>query len=125
MRFVTPELHAIMDYAMSLLLIISPFILGYNNVEAAAMVTMVLGLIALVLTLMTNFRFAVIKIIPLKWHLFYDFFGGLFLFFSPWIFDFYGQVFLPHIVFGFLQMLASVTTSTSRKDRLEALEKIV
>jgi hypothetical protein len=125
MRFVTPEVHAIMDYAMSLLLITSPYILGFSHERTAAMLPMILGLLALIITILTDFKLAIVRIIPLKWHLVYDFFGGAFLLLSPWIFDFSNQVFMPHVVFGALQILASLTTSTSRKDNLEALEKIV
>jgi len=125
MRFVTPDFHAIMDYAMAIILVTSPFTLDYYNAGPETMVPVCLGLLGLFITPMTDFRFAFIRVIPLKWHLVYDFAAGAFLLLSPWIFDFYRHVYAPHVIFGGLQIIASLTTATSERDEVEALKKIV
>ena len=125
MRFITPEFHAIMDYVLAILLVISPFTLEYYNAGPETMLPVCLGLLTLFVTPMTNFRFAVIRVIPFKWHLVYDFAAGLFLLLSPWIFDFYSHVFMPHVIFGAIQIFSSMLTATSERDEVESLKTIV
>jgi hypothetical protein len=114
-----------MDYIMAILLVTSPFTLDYYNAGPETMLPVCLGLLALFITPMTDFRFAVIRVIPLKWHLYFDFAAGIFLALSPWIFDFYRHVYMPHVIFGLLQVIASLVTSTSKKDEVEAMSKVV
>ena len=125
MRFITPEFHAIMDYVMSFLLITSPFMLNYYSAGPETMVPVCIGLFAFCVTLTTDFRFAVIRVIPLKWHLIFDFAAGVFLLLSPWIFDFYRHVYMPHVIFGTLQIAAALLTATSEKEEIETLNEIV
>ncbi|MBS1493825.1 MAG: hypothetical protein JST55_09950 [Bacteroidetes bacterium] len=125
MRVITPDFHAIMDYIMAILLVTSPFTLDYYNAGPETMLPVCLGLLALFITPMTEFRFAVIRVIPLRWHMIYDFIAGLFLMLSPWIFDFYRHVYMPHVIFGLLQIIASLVTSISKEDEYEAMKKIV
>lgn len=125
MRFITPDFHTIMDYVMAIILVTSPFTLDFYNAGPETLIPVCLGLLALFITPLTNFRFAFVRAIPLKWHLIYDFIAGMFLMLSPWLFDFYSHVYMPHVVFGGLQVIASLTTSTSKQDELEALQKIV
>jgi len=125
MRFITPEFHAIMDYVMSILLVTSPFILDYYAGGPESMVPICLGLMALFITPLTDFRFAIIRVIPLKWHLIIDLASGIFLALSPWIFDFYRHVYAPHVIFGGLMIIASLTTASSEREEIESLKKIV
>lgn len=125
MRFITPEFHAIMDYVMAILLITSPFMIDYYSAGPETLVPVCLGLLALIVTLITDFRFSIIRVIPLKWHLIFDLAAGIFLLLSPWIFDFYRHVYMPHVVFGALQIAASLLTATTEKEEMETLNDIV
>jgi len=125
MRFITPDFHAIMDYIVAILLVISPFTLDFYNAGPETLVPVSLGLLGLFITPLTNFRFAFVRAIPLKWNLIYDFIAGAFLLLSPWLFDFYSHVYMPHVVFGAIQIAESLLTATSKKDELETLNDIV
>jgi len=125
MRFISPTFHGILDYAMSIILIISPFTMDYYEAGPESMVPIVGGLLSLFITPFTDFKPSIIRIIPMKWHLWLDFFGGIFLTLSPWIFDFYRHVYAPHVMFGILLIVASVTTKYSEQENLAPYKKLV
>lgn len=52
------------------------------------------------------------RVIPMATHLTMDFFIGLFLAISPWLFGFAEFVWVPHVIFGVIAILASLTTHT-------------
>jgi hypothetical protein len=122
MRFVTPEIHAIMDYVMGFALILSPFVLDFYSGSTETGIPCLFGLMSISITALTDFKFAWIRAIPLKIHLWYDLVAGIFLMLSPWLFDFYRIVYMPHVIFGALQVIASLTTRTSEIERRSDLE---
>lgn len=48
----------------------------------------------------------------MKTHLLLDAASGIFLAASPWIFNFDEQVYLPHLVIGIFEVVASLITHT-------------
>lgn len=110
MRFINTRIHGIMDYAMGLLLIISPWLFGFADGGAAQWVPIVLGLGALVYSMITDYELGLLKIISMKVHLGIDLAAGIFLAASPWIFGFSEEVYLPHLILGILEVGASLMT---------------
>lgn len=111
MRFVPPNIHATMDYIMSTLLITSPWVFGFSDISSASFIAVFIGIISLVMTLITGFRCNFLRVIPVNVHLILDFVFGAFLALSPWIFDFNNIVYMPHLIFGILEIIASLTTA--------------
>jgi hypothetical protein len=110
MRFMSTFLHGIGDYLGGIVLVLSPYIFGFANGGVAQWLPMALGAVVLVYTMFTRFELGVIKIMPVRVHLALDGLGGLLLAVSPWLFGFAGVVFLPHLIFGLLEIGASLTT---------------
>jgi len=96
------KIHSYTDYAIALLLIASPWIfsLRANEMESKIMVTVGLG--TLLTNLITNHKFGLAKIFKIKTHYKIDMFFGWFLFVSPFLYGFFGDVLLPHLLFGSL-----------------------
>lgn len=110
MRFINTRMHGIMDYLMGIVLIIAPWLFGFANGGAAQWVPIVLGLGALVYSMITDYELGLLKIISMKVHLWIDLVAGIFLAASPWIFGFAQEVYLPHLILGILEIGASLMT---------------
>lgn len=112
MNFLTRRAHGILDYAVGLLLIGAPLLLGFNHGGAESRVPQLLGVSAIIYSLITNYELGAIKILPFKVHLTLDVLNGLFLAASPWIFGFKDQVWVPHVVLGLFEIGAVMATRT-------------
>ena len=80
MKFLTPTLHGLGDYAAAAVLIVAPFILGINEQSLIAYWASIAGGIGLIIySLLTDYTFSVAKVIPFKTHLVLDSLAGLVL----------------------------------------------
>jgi hypothetical protein len=120
------RLHGIIDYAVGILLILAPYLLGFADGSAAQLVPMTLGAGAILYSLLTDYELAAARLIPMPAHLGLDVVSGLFLAFSPWLFGFSDLIWLPHLIVGVTEIVialmtdrhpttASTSTSISRR----------
>jgi hypothetical protein len=112
MRFIPTRIHGILDYLVGIILIAAPWLLNFNLGGAETWVPVIVGIVVLLQAIMTNFELGLVKAIPMGTHLTMDFFIGLFLAISPWLFGFANFVWVPHVIFGVIAILASLTTHT-------------
>lgn len=113
MRFIPTKVHGILDYLMGILLIAAPWIFNFHMGGPETYVPIVLGAGVIFYSLLTNYELGVVKKIPMNLHLGFDLIGGAFLAASPWLFGFADYVFLPHLIFGILEIGASLMTHTA------------
>ncbi|MBF2709860.1 hypothetical protein [Flavobacterium soyangense] len=66
MKILNSKIHGLIDYVFVMFLFSSPLILGLPN--NTSIFTYLLGCIHLTLTLLTNFEFGLIKLVPIKIH---------------------------------------------------------
>lgn len=112
MRFIPTRTHGVLDYAVGLLLILAPYLLGFADGGAAQWVPQVLGLGAIVHALLTDYELGLVRVIPMPVHLLLDAASGALLAISPWLFGFADRVWLPHLVLGLFEIGAALTTRT-------------
>ncbi|MHC2017773.1 SPW repeat domain-containing protein [Methylobacterium sp. CM6247] len=112
MRIIPTYLHGILDYAMGVLLIVAPYILGFADGTAAQYVPQALGLATLLMSLMTDYELSITKVIPMSVHLGVDIASGLLLAISPWLFGFADRVSWPHLILGIAEVGAALMTQT-------------
>ncbi|KAF2510563.1 SPW repeat domain-containing protein [Flavobacterium foetidum] len=111
MKPIDTKTHGYMDYIMGIFLIASPslFELDHNRIEST--IFYVLGVSAILYSLLTNYELGFMKLIPMKFHLILDFLSGALLAASPWLFGFSETVYGPHLVLGIIEIGASLLTS--------------
>lgn len=113
MRFLPTKIHGVLDYMTGLLLIAAPWILGFADDGPATWVPVILGISAIVYSLFTNYELGMIKTLSMPTHLWLDTLSGVFLAASPWIFGFSDRVYLPHLILGIFEIVASLVTQTT------------
>jgi hypothetical protein len=108
-----------MDYLVGVILILSPWIFDFADGGAKQWVPIILGLSAIVYSLLTDYEYSISRSISMRTHLTLDLASGVLLAASPWLFGFNDQVYLPHLILGLFEIGASLTTervpSTERK----------
>jgi len=117
MKILSTKAHGILDYLMSFLLIASPWIFDFARDGAETWVPVAVGVAALLYSLVTDYEYSISKTIPMRTHLTLDLIAGILLAASPWLFGFHEYVYLPHLIFGILEIGASLVTSHSPSPR--------
>lgn len=110
MRLISTKVHGVLDYSVGFLIMVSPWVFGFNDGGAETWVPFVLGLAALLVSPFTDYELSLSKQLPLVLHLILDFLSGVFLLVSPWLFGFADSVYLPHVVFGLLEIVVVLNT---------------
>ena len=68
-RFITKDIHALLDYPVALMLMTAPFLLGLGESHPFALWLGVgTGVAALVLTLLTDHKLGVVRVLPYMLH---------------------------------------------------------
>lgn len=90
-RFVTRTIHAYLDYPVAAALIVLPFVLALGDSHPLALfASPVVGVAAFLLTLFTDHRLGVLRIVPYRVHLAIDLVVGLAFLALPFLFGFAG-----------------------------------
>jgi hypothetical protein len=112
MKIITTKVHGFLDYPWGILLIASPWIFGFDDAgQAAKMVPIVLGILMLAGSLMTDYELGAVRVFSMRTHLVIDMLSALFLIASPWLFGFSDRVYQPHVIIGAIQLVLALLTS--------------
>jgi len=91
MRFVTKTMHAYLDYPVALILMVAPFLLRLGNSHPLALwLAVSTGAAAFLLTLFTDHKLGVFRVLPYSVHLGVDFLVGVVFLLAPIVFGFTG-----------------------------------
>ena len=110
MRFLPTKVHGVLDYLMGILLIASPWIFDFARGEAETWVPVILGSAVIIYSLLTDYELGLSRNISMSTHLALDLWSGILLAASPWLFGFYEYVYLPHLILGLLEVVASLVS---------------
>ncbi len=90
-RFITKRIHAYLDYPVALLLMTAPFILSLGDSHPLALwLSVVTGVAALALTLLTDHHLGVIRVLPYIVHVAVDALVGITFLAAPFALGFTG-----------------------------------
>jgi hypothetical protein len=109
MKFINTRLHGMLDYIIGATLA-APYIFEYYTNDTQSLVLMTVGGIIVFYSLMTNYEFGLIRLIPLKVHLWLDVIFGLFLIATPWLFPTFTYYMYWPVLMGILSILIVVFT---------------
>ncbi len=100
-KFITKNMHAYLDYPVALTLIVAPIILALGvSHPLAKTLSITVGIAALTLTLLTDHKLGVVRVLSYKLHLTVDFLVGLLFVAVPFAFSFEGIDMWYYLAFG-------------------------
>lgn len=115
LRVIPTSIHGALDYLASGANLAFPTLLRIDDAPAAALIPRLDGITGTGYSLMTDYEFGPLKILPMPAHLIFDAAKGAFLASSPWLFGFAKngpRYWLPHVLMGTADILAAVTSKT-------------
>jgi hypothetical protein len=118
MKRINTKVHAMLDYLFGILLIGSPWLLNFADGGPAQQIAVAIGALTIVMALFTKYEFSIFKVIGMNAHLTIDFLAGIILAASPWLFHFNEKVYLPHVIFGIVELI--VVLCSERKSFISA-----
>ncbi|MBO9151526.1 SPW repeat protein [Chitinophaga sp. GCM10012297] len=115
LRFLSPGNHGIVDYLAAAALIVSPFILqlGSSN-PSARWISVVAGIVVIIVSLATKYRYGAFKIIPFGGHLTLDLLAATSFMLVPFLFKLEGfDAAYYYINAAVVYLVVAVTASES------------
>jgi hypothetical protein len=110
MKVISTKAHGVMDYAMALLLMASPWIFNFSDHRVATTIPILLGVATICYSLITNYELSIAKALSMRAHLLLDALSGVVLAASPWLAGFSDYVYLPHLILGLTEVAIVVIT---------------
>jgi len=106
------NVHAALEPVIALIIIAAPWIFGFSGADDAKVVCIAVGVIMLVAGSMTDWRFSLARVIPLRTHMMTDLLLAAVLILSPFIFGFSGAGGATRftIIAGVLEALTALAT---------------
>lgn len=82
MKFISPHIHGLIDYLSVVFFLLSPAVFGFTGLTA--IFAYALGGLHLLLTVFTNFRLGIVKIVPVGVHAVIEVLTGIALIVLAW-----------------------------------------
>src|SRR3954452_21284206 len=119
-RPITSRMHGMLDYPVGIVLILAPWIFGFSDIGGAATaVPIVIGVLVLAQSVMTDYELSLVDVLPLRTHLAMDVVAGIVLAGSPFVFGFSDEgtnAWLPHLLVGLGLIASGLMTRTDEVD---------
>jgi hypothetical protein len=112
---INTKTHAALDYIVGLLLIAAPWLFNFADGSAAMLVPVIAGATTIVYSLLTDYEWSLLSIIPFPFHLALDVVSALLLIASPWLFGFSGRIYWPHLTVGILEIVVVLMSRRRKK----------
>lgn len=103
-------MHGILDYVAGTILIL-PWIVNYNSLEKDTWLLALVGAAIIVMSMITDYELSLIKLIPMKLHLFIDVVTGIFLILLPFLFPLHNYFLYWPVLFGILELIIVALSS--------------
>ncbi len=114
-RGVSTRTHGVLDLVSAGALLAAPRLFGLNDEPRAASVLRMAGGGALAYSMLTDYEFGLVRVLPMRAHLALDAASGAFLASSPWLLGFAKngpRYWVPHALMGAGEVLAALTSRT-------------
>src|SRR5947209_19378994 len=106
------DVHAAIEPIAATVLIAAPWIFRFSDVKAATVISIAVGASMLLAGAMTRWRFAIVRLIPLRTHLMTDLLLALILIAAPFVLGFSdnGAATRFTVIAGALELMAALAT---------------
>lgn len=111
-KIIPTKAHAVMDYGSAVILLVGPWILLFQDIPAAKYTFVLSGALILLQSILTNYEGGLLRLIPIKLHLYVDVALGIMLVASPWLFGFADHTWLWHLSMGAMSIFTGLFTSS-------------
>lgn len=115
MNVLSTRIHGILDYVVALLMVSTPWLMGYEQGSNEQWLIISVGCIAMLYSFCTDYELGFLEEIEIRTHLLLDFLIGVLLISSPWLFGFYDKVYLPYVILGAIEIISTCITKTEEK----------
>jgi SPW repeat len=114
--------HAALEPIVAIVLIAAPWIFGFNDVGSATATSIAVGVIMLISGMATRWRFAVVKMIPLRTHFRMDLVLGAVLIVAPFVFgdSDRGDATRFLVIIGILELATALSTRWDLREEVGA-----
>jgi hypothetical protein len=114
MKVITLKIHGILDYVTVVAFLSIPSLFALSGTPAY--LSYILASVHLLMTLLTDFQFGILKIIPMRLHKLVEAIVGPALIALPWILGFSGDVTARYVFIGAGVVILAVGTMTDYGD---------
>ena len=124
-RPITSRMHGMLDYPVGIALIAAPWIFGFSDITEATVVPIVIGLLIIGQSLITDYELSLANVLPMSAHLSMDILAGVVLAASPFVLGFADEgtnAWLPHVVVG-LGLIASGLMTQRHRESPETITR--
>ena len=115
LRVIPTTVHGMLDYLASGANLAFPALLELDDAPAAALIPRLDGIAGAGYSVITDYEFGLLKVLPMPFHLIFDATKGALLASSPWLFGFAKKgprYWLPHVLIGTADILVAMTSKT-------------
>jgi uncharacterized membrane protein HdeD (DUF308 family) len=78
-------MHALAEPVVAAFLIAGPWIFGFDDITSCTVVSVIVGVVALIGGMCTRWRYSIVKLIPLRMHYLTDLLLGVVLIVTPFV----------------------------------------
>lgn len=110
MNVMPTRIHAVIDYVMAAVMILTPFVFMFTEHETAKWVLIYAGIVTFVASLLTHDELGIAWAIPMPVHLGLDIIIGAIVIASPWLFGFASTIWLPHVILGAIKVVMALAS---------------
>src|SRR5436190_853438 len=107
---INTKLHGIIDYAFAFVLLL-PWITDFNQASRDTIMLSSVGILVVFTSVLTDYEFGLIKLIPMRVHLVLDILISIFLVATPWIFPVYNYLYYWPLLLGCFGLLTVLLSS--------------
>lgn len=113
MRFIPTRLRGIVDYLVGLVMIVLPYLLGFDGTPQIALV--ILGVVVILYSFVTDYELGMVRFLRVRFHLFLDGLLGVGLLMFPSLFNLSFSSIWPIYVIGANALFFAATTQIQAK----------
>jgi SPW repeat len=117
---ISVRFHAMFEPLVAILLIVAPWLFGFDDVTSSTVVSIAVGVAMLVGGMATRWRFSLVKLIPLRVHFYWDLLLGAILIVAPFVLgdSDRGDATRFLVIVGVLELLTALGTDWDEREEV-------